>query len=649
MIGQTITHYRITDRIGAGGMGEVYRATDTVLKREVALKFLPEELARDEVARRRFLREAQSAAALDHPFICHIHEIGEADGKDFIAMEYVEGRTLRDRLAPGPLAIAECLKIALEIAEALEKAHQNRIVHRDLKPSNIMLTPDGHAKVMDFGLAKRVAREEENSEEATLTGLTREGSTVGTVPYMSPEQLKGEEVDTRSDIFSFGIILYEMLAGVHPFRKPEGIETAGAILHNEPAPPARYREGVSEVLGHMLRKMLAKDPGDRYQSVHEVQTNLRMVSGESVPPDRDEEPRPALRRSKKSVVLLSVLSVVVLAGCILLWVRQAEEPPAVTVEGKADSGKVTVAQSEPTPGIADHASRIPSERSADPEPASPEPGRGVEGDPASRRSVAQTLSPSKGIAHPASRDRSIAVLPFANRSNLEEDLFFTDGIHDDLLTRISRIPGIRTISRTSVMRYRNPVQNMRTIGEELGVSHILEGGVQRAGDRIRINVQLIDTLADAHLWAETYTKVLTAGNVFEIQNEISRAIVDILRVILSPEDRERMDRLPTENLVALESYFKGKVGFFLYTLQGAEEAVVHFGKAVELDPGFASAQAMLGRSLLRKFFYAKAHSDDQPVIEAESHILRAVELDDSLSEAYAALGGCLSFSFRSVG
>ena len=228
MIGQTITHYRITDRIGAGGMGEVYRATDTVLKREVALKFLPEELARDEVARRRFLREAQSAAALDHPFICHIHEIGEADGKDFIAMEYVEGRTLRDRLAPGPLAIAECLKIALEIAEALEKAHQNRIVHRDLKPSNIMLTPDGHAKVMDFGLAKRVAREEENSEEATLTGLTREGSTVGTVPYMSPEQLKGEEVDTRSDIFSFGIILYEMLAGVHPFRKAEGIATAGS-------------------------------------------------------------------------------------------------------------------------------------------------------------------------------------------------------------------------------------------------------------------------------------------------------------------------------------------------------------------------------------------------------------------------------------
>ena len=198
------------------------------------------------------------------------------------------------------------------------------------------------------------------------------------------------------------------------------------------------------------------------------------------------------------------------------------------------------------------------------------------------------------------------------------------------------------------MRYRNPVQNMRTIGEELGVSHILEGGVQRAGDRIRINVQLIDSLADAHLWAETYTKVLTAGNVFEIQNEISRAIVDILRVILSPEDRERMDRLPTENLVALESYFKGKVGFFLYTLQGAEEAVVHFGKAVELDPGFASAQAMLGRSLLRKFFYAKAHSDDQPVIEAESHILRAVEFGRLVERSLCCTGRLpfLLFSIR---
>ena len=208
MIGQTINQYSITDKIGEGGMGEVYRATDTVLTRDVALKFLPEKLARDEIARRRFLREARSAAALDHPFICHIHETGEVDGKGFIAMEYVPGPTLQDKLAAGPLAIAECLRIASEMAEALEKAHQNKIVHRDLKPSNIILTPEGHVKVMDFGLAKRVAPEQEDSQQTTLTGLTGEGSTLGTVPYMSPEQLKGEEVDTRSDIFSFGIILY---------------------------------------------------------------------------------------------------------------------------------------------------------------------------------------------------------------------------------------------------------------------------------------------------------------------------------------------------------------------------------------------------------------------------------------------------------
>ncbi|MEJ2082909.1 MAG: serine/threonine-protein kinase [Acidobacteriota bacterium] len=228
MIGQTICHYRIVEKIGEGGMGEVYLAEDTSLQRKVALKFLPASLADDELARKRFLREAVSAAALDHPFICHTHEIIRHDSRDVIVMEYVEGRTLQQCLAAGPLPLKQALRIASEIAEALEEAHEKDIVHRDLKPSNIMLTAKGHAEVMDFGLAKKIGREDDTGQEIT-TALTREGTTLGTPAYMSPEQVKAEAVDCRSDIFSFGVVLYEMLTGVHPFRHVRQAETIAAI------------------------------------------------------------------------------------------------------------------------------------------------------------------------------------------------------------------------------------------------------------------------------------------------------------------------------------------------------------------------------------------------------------------------------------
>lgn len=225
MIGQTISHYKVLEKVGEGGMGEVYLAQDTSLDRKVALKFLPDFMQQDPVAEKRFLREAKSAAALDHPFICNIYEAGVEDGKSFISMEYVQGENLKDKLESGPLDLKDALEMATEIAEALETAHKANIVHRDLKPSNIMLTPDGHVKVMDFGLAKRMV-----SGETLSAGLTASGVAVGTLAYMSPEQLRGQDVETRSDIFSFGIVLYEMLTGVHPFKKPESLEMASAIL-----------------------------------------------------------------------------------------------------------------------------------------------------------------------------------------------------------------------------------------------------------------------------------------------------------------------------------------------------------------------------------------------------------------------------------
>ena len=280
MVGKTISHYKVLEKIGQGGMGEVFLAQDTTLDRKVALKFLPEELQQDSTAKKRFLREAKSAAALDHPFICHIHEVGEVEGKSFIAMEYIQGTTLREKLTEGPLPVRKALETAGEMAEALEAAHKQKIVHRDLKPSNIMLTPEGHVKVMDFGLAKRVTPVAGQEQEIT-TALTQQGSTLGTVPYMSPEQVRGQEVDTRSDIFSFGVVLYEMLTGAHPFKGDTSADTSHAILGETPPPLTRYTEDIPVLLQHTVRKMLAKEADDRYQLIHEVRTNLGELLEES--------------------------------------------------------------------------------------------------------------------------------------------------------------------------------------------------------------------------------------------------------------------------------------------------------------------------------------------------------------------------------
>jgi DNA-binding winged helix-turn-helix (wHTH) protein/tRNA A-37 threonylcarbamoyl transferase component Bud32 len=267
------SRYQVLESIGRGAMGEVVLAEDRLLRRKVALKFLLPELKKDETAHKRFLWEARSAAALDHPCVCGIHDMGELGGRTYIAMEYVDGQTLQAKLAEGPLPLAEGLKVATDVAEALEKAHKSGIVHRDLKPSNIMLTAEGQAKVMDFGLAKRVVTEDETEQDIT-SALTREGTTFGTLAYMSPEQLKAEPLDQRSDLFTFGIVLYEMLTGVHPFRKAKQAETTATILQAEPALLSRYIGEVPDLLEHIARKMLARDPNERYQSAHEVRTDL---------------------------------------------------------------------------------------------------------------------------------------------------------------------------------------------------------------------------------------------------------------------------------------------------------------------------------------------------------------------------------------
>jgi TolB-like protein/predicted Ser/Thr protein kinase len=314
VVGTTISHYKVIEKIGQGGMGEVFLAQDTTLDRKVALKFLPEELQLDPTARKRFLREAKSAAALDHPFICKIYEIGEAQGRIFIAMEYVQGMTLEEKLAEGPLPARDVLETAREIADALEGAHKRGIVHRDLKPSNIMLIPEGHVKVMDFGLAKRVTPGGSENDDTTV--LTKEGAAVGTVPYMSPEQIRGQRLDTRSDIFSFGVLLYEMVTGVNPFQKSSTMDTAQTILSENPPPITRYADDAPDFLQHTVRKMLAKEPDQRYQLIHDVRTDLgelSVTSGDSEVSAEVAATTPAKRSYLWPAVAGGVMVLVILA------------------------------------------------------------------------------------------------------------------------------------------------------------------------------------------------------------------------------------------------------------------------------------------------------------------------------------------------
>ena len=329
MIGQSVGHYRITDKLGAGGMGEVYRARDTKLDRDVALKFLPPALEQNETARLRFIREAQAAAAIDHPYICSIYEVGQNEGgTNFIAMEYVAGQTIQEKLEDGPIPLGKALPLLIEAAEAVEKAHFAGFIHRDLKPANLMLTPEGHVKVMDFGLAKRMFSRE--SEQADLTGLTREGSMLGTLAYMSPEQLRGEELDIRSDFFSFGVVLYETLTGVNPFRRKQSMETASAIL-NDPAPPLeRYLAEVPYRLELIVAKLLSKEKERRYQLIHDVRTDLEDVKHEfesvgivGKPPLLSGETR-TLRWSQVGPwVLVGILGIALLAT---LWFVVPADP-----------------------------------------------------------------------------------------------------------------------------------------------------------------------------------------------------------------------------------------------------------------------------------------------------------------------------------
>jgi serine/threonine-protein kinase len=545
MIGQKLSNFEILELLGRGGFGEVYKARDRLLGRLVALKVLSEDLAADPDFRDRFLLEAQAASSLNHPNICTIHQFGEAEGRTFIAMELVEGQTLRKRIGGEPLPLDEALSIAIQIAEGLAAAHAKGIVHRDIKSANISVTSDQQVKILDFGLAKagfEGAMADEASQAQTLAA-TQEGKLVGTVDYMSPEQLLGKAVDHRSDLFSFGIVCHEMLTGQLPFQGDSVFEKASAILHVSPSSFLRLRDATSADLAGVVVKLMARRPEDRWQSAAQVVDQLvRIAEGSSV---------------------------------------------ISTGSGRS--------------GIASALARRPSDQFEGP---------------------------------------SIAVLPFENMSADPDNEFFSDGLAEQLTSDLAKLAELKVASRTSAFAFRGRSADVREIGWSLGVKNVLEGSVRRAGNRVRVSVKMINAADGYQLWTETYDRDLE--DIFALQDELTRTIVDNLKLKLVGVEKPLGGRRYTEDVEAYNLYLKGRYFWNRRYAEGLQRGMGFFQEAIGRDPEFPLPYAGLADCFNMMAFY----NFIPPKVgfpKGKEAAQKALALDPELAEAHASLGWARGF------
>jgi non-specific serine/threonine protein kinase len=523
VIGETISHYRITGKLGEGGMGMVYRADDITLKRPVALKFLPDELAQDPGAKKRMIKEAQVASQLNHANIAHIYEVDEGNEVSFIAMELVEGESLKDILARGALPTNRMLDLARQIADGLEEAHAAGVLHRDLKPANIMVNEKGQVKILDFGLAVLTGRERGPGEsaEAYMTRSHTQWSTGGTVPYMPPEQLNGEMTDVRGDVFAFGVLLYECLTGRFPFPGTNAIDMMHAIVNKPPVPLREIAPDVSHEWERNIERCLAKDPDDRFQSIRDLRAAF----------------------------------------------RQADEPQ-------------------------------PKE------------------------------------------DKSVAVLFFENLSRAEDDEYFRDGITEDIITELSNIKGLKVFPRAAVLQFRDKPVTAPQVAHQLNARYVLSGSLRRAGNRLRITGQLVETRSGHSLWAERFDREME--DVFEIQDEIARSIARALRVVLTEKEKRAIEKKQTADVQAYDYYLRGRQFFHQLRRKGFDYARQMFARAIALDPTYARAYAGLADCC--SLLYAFWDSTDENLKEAEAASRRALEIDPELAESHVSRGLAVSLS-----
>ncbi|HVO76811.1 MAG TPA: protein kinase, partial [Candidatus Bathyarchaeia archaeon] len=529
MIGKTISHYLILDKLGEGGMGVVYKAEDTKLDRLVAIKVLPQNLSGDAEAKSRFVQEAKAASFLDHVNICTVYEIDEMpDGRIFMAMAFYDGRTVQEHLAGGPLDIGRSVDIAIGVARGLARAHEGGIVHRDIKPANIMATRDGVVKIMDFGIAKLAG-------QATIT---RAGSSPGTAAYMSPEQARGGAVDHRTDIWSLGVVLYEMLTGQRPFGGEYDQAVIYSVLHESPVAPATLSRDIPADLERIVMKALAKAPAERFQ------TAAQMLA--------------------------------VLEACARSIAAGAEN---VSSQTRSDRG----------------------------------------------------LLPS------------IVVLPFKDMSPQQDQEYFCEGIAEELTNALVQIEGVRVAARPSSEQFKGKGLDVRAMGRELGVQSVLEGSVRTAGGRLRITAQLIDVEDGYHLFSEKYDR--TPEDIFAIQDEISLAIVDKLKVRLLKGEESKLKKRHTVNEEAYRLYLQGRYFWNRKHEGGIQRGIEFFRKAIAADPEYALPYAGLADCYLVLGWYGFL-APGEAFEKCRETALKALTKDPDLAEAHASLGAVISFFDR---
>lgn len=591
--GDTFSHYTIVRQLGVGGMGEVYLADDEKLGRKVAIKLLNEQFGKDDLHLERFVREAKAASSLNHPNILVIHEIGTKDGVNFIVSEFVEGETLRELIRRGELTIETVLDISTQIAGALTTAHEAGIVHRDIKPENVVVRPDGYVKVLDFGLAKLMQPATnflDGEQQTAKHNRTAQGVIMGTVNYMSPEQAKGASVDERTDIFSLGAVIYELLTGSPPFEAESMSETFAKLLSAEPAPVSCAAPSTPPELERIVTKALQKDKNERYQTARELNSDLKTLRDNVV--FREKFGTVHIGGDKDPTKILS--------------------PATGIVDPSADSVQVN--------GLSGHLSR-PAALAV-----------------AAVLAVASMaaywyLSPAK--VDPAGTRRSLAVLPFTNVGQDVNAEYLADGVTESIINDLSQVSGLRVMSRNSSFRFKNDQSDVRAIASQLNVDTLVTGDVKQLGDKVVINVRLTNAADDSQIWGDQYVRTLT--DVLTAQNEIAQAVAQNLKVRLSAADSTRINKRYTENSEAYQLFLRGRFHVFKLTPPEIQQGIANFQKAIDLDPNYALAYVGLSDAF-RSLVLSAELDPSEYLPKSKAAAKRAVEIDDSLSDGHAALG-----------